>query len=114
MDYPNSSYTSSKYGIRGLFRSIRTKARQQQNVRCNNIAPWHMKTPQTAGLEKMLQAKGYQDGNGYTFTKVDVLVDAACRCAVDEGCDGESVLNLSPSFVILDVCSNHSGYDSPH
>ena len=91
MDYSDSTYTSSKYGIRGLFRSIRDRARQQQNVRCNNIAPWHMKTAQTGPLEKHFQSRGLKEGQGYTFASLDILVEAICQCVVNQEISGKFI-----------------------
>lgn len=89
MDYAETMYTSSKFGVRGLFRSIRTKAQEQHNVRCNNIAPWHLRTAQTAALHEHFQARGLQEGKGYTFASLETLVEAVCQCAVTEDFSGK-------------------------
>lgn len=88
MDYTDTSYTTSKYGVRGLFRSIRARAREQQNIRCNNIAPWHMKTAQTQALEKHFQSFGLEEGRGYNFARLEILIAAVCELAVNENLSG--------------------------
>lgn len=90
MDYTDTSYTTSKYGVRGLFRSIRARARDQQNVRCNNIAPWHIKTAQTQGLEKHFQAFGLKEGSGYTFVRLEILIEAVCQFVANKNLNGTS------------------------
>lgn len=93
MDYTDTPYTSSKYGVRGLFRSIRTRAKNQ-NVRCNNIAPWHMKTAQTKALEEHFGSRGLQEGRGYTFAGLEILIEAVCQFAVDR-----SLCGMLPSLL---------------
>lgn len=88
MDYTDTSYTTSKYGVRGLFRSIRARARDQKSVRCNNIAPWHMKTAQTQGLEKHFQSFDLEEGKGYTFVQLEILIEAVCQFAVNKDLNG--------------------------
>lgn len=45
VDYPNNSaYAAGKFGVRGLWRSIRSRA-PELGVRTNLIAPWFVDTP---------------------------------------------------------------------
>lgn len=88
IDYPGHSlYNAGKFGVRGLFRSVRSKAKET-GVRCNLLAPWYIKTPMTAAIRDMLEAQGIEDGKGVTFAPIEFLVEAAGRCAVDENLDG--------------------------
>lgn len=115
MDYAETMYTSSKFGVRGLFRSIRTKAREQHDVRCNNIAPWHLRTAQTAALHKHFQARGLQEGKGYTFASLETLVEAVCQCAVNEEFSGKQCLSSSaPDLQAPAQREALSSHRSPH
>jgi 5'-hydroxyaverantin dehydrogenase len=88
IDYPGHSlYNAGKFGVRGLFRSIRSKAKEM-GVRCNLLAPWYIKTPMTAGISEFLEAQGIKDGKGVTFGRIEDVVEAAGRCAVDESVEG--------------------------
>jgi 5'-hydroxyaverantin dehydrogenase len=88
IDYPGHSlYNAGKFGVRSLFRSIRSKAKET-GVRCNLLAPWYIKTPMTARLSEALQAQGIKDGSGVTFGRIEDVVEAAGRCAADESVDG--------------------------
>jgi 5'-hydroxyaverantin dehydrogenase len=88
INYPGHSlYNAGKFGVRGLFRSVRSKA-EETGVRCNLLAPRYIKTPITAAIREMLEAQGIEDGKGVTFAPIGFLVEAAGRCAVDENLDG--------------------------
>lgn len=88
IDYPGHSlYNAGKFGVRGLFRSIRSKAKEM-GVRSNLLAPWYIKTPMTADLRKYLQPQGIEKGKGITFGRIEDVVEIAGRCAVDESLDG--------------------------
>lgn len=88
IDYPGHSlYNAGKFGVRGLFRSIRSKTKEM-GVRSNLLAPWYIKTPMTADLRKYLQSQGIEEGKGITFGRIEDVVEIAGRCAVDESLDG--------------------------
>lgn len=98
IDYPaHSLYNAGKFGVRGLFRSVRSKAKET-GVRCNLLAPWYIKTPMTAAISDMLEAQGIEDGKGVTFAPIEFVVEAAGRCAVDENLEG--MFRLEPFTVV--------------
>ncbi|KAL6812335.1 NAD(P)-binding protein [Trichoderma camerunense] len=90
-DSHDSIYSATKYGIRGLFRSIRLRSYKELNVRCNLIAPWVIRTPLTVPLQDFMDKSGMPEGKGLTFAAVDAVVDAVGRCAVDEAVAGRSI-----------------------
>jgi 5'-hydroxyaverantin dehydrogenase len=87
-DTHNSSYTASKFGARGLWRSIRARATSEMGVRCNLIAPWAMKTPMTAPILEVMENLGIKEGAGITFAKEETLVQAMMRCIGDKSVTG--------------------------
>jgi 5'-hydroxyaverantin dehydrogenase len=98
IDYPGHSlYNAGKFGVRGLFRSVRSRAKEM-GVRCNLLAPWYIKTPMTAPISEALKARGIKDGKGVTFVPIEDVVEAAGRCAVDQNVDG--MLRLEPLTVV--------------
>lgn len=94
-DTHNTTYTTSKFGTRGLFRALRARAHDEMNVRVNLIAPWGVKTPMTAPLLEMLEKAGIQEGQGFTFAAKEDVARAAARCAVDEELYGTSLSLLT-------------------
>lgn len=90
-DSHDSIYSATKYGIRGLFRSIRLRSYNELNVRCNLVAPWVIRTPLTAPLQGFLDKSGLPEGKGLTFATVDAVVEAVGRCTVDENVVGRSI-----------------------
>ena len=92
IDLPyNTGYAMSKFGIRGLFRSIRSQA-HRFNVRVNNIAPAYILTPLTKKIHKIDDPKEPSKATGYVLPWADIglVVDAVARCATDEEVDGRS------------------------
>jgi 5'-hydroxyaverantin dehydrogenase len=88
-DTHNSVYTASKFGVRGLWRSIRAKAESDMGVRCNLIAPWAVKTPMTEPILGMLDSLGIKEGEGITFASEETVVQAVVRCVGDAGISGK-------------------------
>ncbi|KAL0253365.1 hypothetical protein SLS55_010342 [Diplodia seriata] len=78
-----AAYTSSKYGVRGLFRSIRPVFAGRGH-RVNLMAPWAIPTPMTAEWIPMFRAVGAAEGS------MGQAVAAALRFAADPGVNGES------------------------
>ena len=94
VDYPNNSaYAAGKFGVRGLWRSIRSRA-PELGVRTNLIAPWFVDTPMVAGMKAGLEQAGVKWGQGFTWAPADNVVEAASKCAVDDDVDGEYFLSL--------------------
>jgi 5'-hydroxyaverantin dehydrogenase len=89
-DTHNSVYTTSKFGMRGLWRSIRARAAAEMGVRCNLIAPWAVKTPMTAPILKAMDQMGIKEGAGITFATEETVVQAVVRCIGDGSVSGKS------------------------
>ena len=103
-DTHNTAYTASKFGVRGLFRAIRARAKDELGVRCNLIAPWAVKTPMTAPILKLLEQAGIQEGKGITFASPQVVVDAAVKCIADTAVSGKCfVFQFSETVCITDT-----------
>jgi 5'-hydroxyaverantin dehydrogenase len=88
-DTHNSVYTASKFGVRGLWKSIRAKADAEMEIRCNLIAPWAIKTPMTEPILSMLDQLGIKEGEGITFAKEETVVQAVMKCIGDESISGK-------------------------
>ena len=91
MDLPyNTGYATSKYAIRGMFRSIRGQA-DKVNARVNNVAPGYVLTPLTKKVHGIDDPSQPSKATGFVlpWTPIEHVVEACCRCAVDEGTDGE-------------------------
>jgi 5'-hydroxyaverantin dehydrogenase len=89
VDYPNNSaYAAGKFGVRGLWRSIRSRA-PELGVRTNLIAPWFVDTPMVADMKAELVQAGVKWGQGFTWAPADNVVEAATKCAVEDDVDGE-------------------------
>lgn len=106
VDYPNNSaYAASKFGVRGLWRSIRSRA-PELGVRTNLIAPWFVDTPMTADMKAGLEQAGVKWGQGFTWAPADNVVEAATKCAVEDDVDGQSY----PSVGVGINVSSSNGY----
>ena len=91
MDLPyNTGYATSKYGIRGMFRSIRADGKKV-NARVNNIAPGYVLTPLTKKVHRIESIDEPSKATGFVlpWTPIEHVVDACGLCATDEGTDGE-------------------------
>ena len=85
IDFPNhTTYNVSKFGVRGLFRSIRSEAKKA-GARCNLIAPWLVKTPMTEAL----QHKFPGDQKGLSWAKTEDVVDCVSKTVTDVSVDGK-------------------------
>lgn len=94
MDLPyNTGYATSKYGIRGLFRSIRADGKKV-NARINNIAPGYVLTPLTKKVHQIDSIDQPSKATGFVlpWTPIEYVVDACGLCATDEKTDGKSYL----------------------
>ena len=83
-------YTTSKFEMRGLWRSIRARAAAEMGVRCNLIAPWAVKTPMTAPILEVMEQIGIKEGAGITFATEETVVQAVVRCIGDGSVSGKS------------------------
>lgn len=87
---PSTTYSMSKFGVRGLFWGIRSKASEQDPpVRVNLVGPWFVETPMIAhgtgamGETSLSKLVGYAPMEG--------VVDAVVRLGVDESVHGRAV-----------------------
>ena len=76
LELDNVDYTASKWAIRGLFRSIRSKM-EDLGYRINLIAPWIMDTPMSKDFADMCRKIGFPVGDA------DDVAKAVIRCAAD-------------------------------
>ncbi|KAF2015414.1 NAD(P)-binding protein [Aaosphaeria arxii CBS 175.79] len=91
LGYPNSTtYSLSKFGVRGIFYGIRDKA-SQSGVRVNLVAPFYVKTPMTDVLEGDSKASVHMLG----FAPLENVVDAVLRFSANQELEGRSAV-LSP------------------
>ena len=96
-DYPNNSaYGASKFGVRGLFRSVRHYS-PRIGVRLNLIAPWFIYTPMTQFMKDALDTAGVKDGQGFTWAKGETVIEAVSHIATGK-MDGKCCL----SFALLE------------
>ncbi|KAL8793650.1 MAG: hypothetical protein Q9195_003802 [Heterodermia aff. obscurata] len=79
-----SDYTASKWAVRGLFRSIRSKM-EDLGHRVNLIAPWVMDTPMSKGFAEICRTNGVPVGDAKD------VADAVVRCATDETICGRAL-----------------------
>lgn len=101
IDLPyNTDYSVSKYGIRGLFRSIRSQA-HQVNARVNNLVPGYVLTPLTKKVHQIERPEEPSKATGYVlpWAAIEYVVEACARCATDDELDGRA-LAVMPSGVI--------------
>ena len=77
-------YNASKWGVRGLFRSIREPL-VTNNIRTNLIAPWIMDTPMSQVEVGMFRAVDLPIGN------TEHVVQAITHCAVDDSIVGRGI-----------------------
>jgi 5'-hydroxyaverantin dehydrogenase len=101
IDLPyNTDYSVSKYGIRGLFRSIRSQA-HRVNARVNNLVPGYILTPLTKRVHQIESPEEPSKATGYVlpWAPIEFVVEACARCAVDDSLDGRA-LAVMPSGVI--------------
>ncbi|KAI5238877.1 hypothetical protein E4T43_07086 [Aureobasidium subglaciale] len=90
IDLPkHTTYSMSKFGTRGMFRSIRGYARKW-DVRCNLVAPWHIKTPMTEAIQAFMRKYKVPEGQGINWADIRDVVDVVGKCAVSEDLNGRA------------------------
>ena len=89
-----ATYNASKHGARGLFHSVREPL-AKQGVRINMMCPWIMPTPMTTGwILTFTEA-------GLPISKVEDVVIAVTRCAVDESICGKASSTVFLMWLLL-------------
>jgi 5'-hydroxyaverantin dehydrogenase len=76
------TYAASKFGVRGLFRSTRTRT-LEIGVRCNLLAPWFVDTPLLASIKNDMASKGIDMAKVLSFVSIESCVEAASFCAIN-------------------------------
>lgn len=77
-----ADYTASKWAVRGLFRSARSRM-EDLGYRMNLIAPWVMDTPMSKGLADTCRENGLPVGDARD------VAEAVIRCAADDAICGK-------------------------
>ena len=98
-----ADYTASKWAVRGLFRSTRSKM-EDLGYRVNLIAPWVMDTPMSKGLAELCRKEGFPVGDA------DDVVKAVVRCAADETICGKRS-DYSHKFLVVTQSGRPSSGD---
>ena len=104
IDLPyNTGYSVSKYGIRGVFRSIRSQT-HKVNARVNNIVPAYLLTPLTQKVHGITSPDQPSKATGYVlpWAPIEYLVDCACHCATNAEVDGRSFAVQPSGFFDMD------------
>jgi 5'-hydroxyaverantin dehydrogenase len=86
----NTAYCTSKFGVRGFFRSIRSET-HKVNARVNNIAPGYFLTPLTMrnhGIHSPEEPSKII-GTRLPWGDLNHVVEIAGRCTVDDTLHGE-------------------------
>lgn len=85
----NTDYGVSKYGVRGLFRSVRSLA-HKMHLRVNNIAPGYVLTPLVKRVHEIERPEqvSKKAGKVLPWTPIEYVVDAVGHCAVNEDTTG--------------------------
>ncbi|KAK3117638.1 hypothetical protein LTR53_000766 [Teratosphaeriaceae sp. CCFEE 6253] len=99
----NTDYGVSKYGVRGLFRSLRSQA-YKLNMRVNNIAPGYVLTPlvqRVHGIERPDQPSKAA-GRVLPWTPIEHVVAATCHCAVAADVEGRTFTIMPSGFFDID------------
>lgn len=100
-----SAYNASKWGVRGLWKSLRDN--QQETLpwlRTNLIAPTLTRTPMTESFHEFLAAKGF------AVCQTGDVVTAGMRLICDENVVGRAVIPL-PNGEAADLCDDFEGFD---
>lgn len=92
-----ADYTASKWAVRGIFRSIRSKM-EDLGYRVNLIAPWVMDTPMSKSLADTCRQHGFPVGDAQS------VADAVIQCAADDSICGQRIYPRIPYFRLMEVC----------
>ncbi|KAF2792799.1 NAD(P)-binding protein [Melanomma pulvis-pyrius CBS 109.77] len=113
LGYPSSTtYSISKFGVRGILHGIRAKAAEQTpQIRINLIAPWFVKTPMTVDPSKPDAESLMRAGRMYGFAPMENVVDAIMRFSVNEKTTGRAALIMPDGNVDLedDIWGGYGG-----
>ncbi|KAG4438277.1 hypothetical protein IFR05_006259 [Cadophora sp. M221] len=96
-------YTAVKWGVRGLFRSLRVEL-LKTGVRVNMLAPTFIDTPMTASIVPMLRKAGA------SFAKVDDIAGVVGRLVIERGVNGRSLAIMAED--VVDLGDDYEGKNS--
>lgn len=133
--FPSSTtYSMSKFGVRGLFYGIRDRAaRCSPPIRVNLVAPWYIETAMTQTTE-FLQSEAGLLLNVMGYAPMDRVVDAVLRFSADgklhgraagvfpvanedlgddlDGSFGGNVLSTHMSYIMVKVVEYMAGQEA--
>ncbi|KAF2095800.1 NAD(P)-binding protein [Rhizodiscina lignyota] len=95
----NTDYNASKFGVRAIFRSLRSQG-QKVNCRVNNILPGYILTPLTKRQHQIDDPREPSKATGFVlpWAPIEYVTEGVGRCVCNENCNGRSFAIL-PSGV---------------
>jgi 5'-hydroxyaverantin dehydrogenase len=100
--YPTSTtYSISKFGVRGILHGIRAKA-TEQNIRVNLVAPWFVHTPMAVDPSKPDAEALARMTRVWGFAPMEKVVDAIVRMGADEEIMGRAAIVMPEGSVDLE------------
>jgi 5'-hydroxyaverantin dehydrogenase len=100
--YPSSTtYSISKFGVRGILHGIRANAIQQK-IRVNLVAPWFVHTPMVVDPSKPDAEALARMTHVWGFAPMEKVVDAIVRMGADEAIMGRAAIVMPEGSVDLD------------
>jgi 5'-hydroxyaverantin dehydrogenase len=108
-----ADYVASKYGVRGLWRTIRYSPQilgdDMPRFRTNLICPTYIKTDMTKSAQPVLESMGI------TLGEIPDVVAGVMRCACDESIEGRAiaigVAKKSAGDGNFDLCDDWEGFE---
>jgi 5'-hydroxyaverantin dehydrogenase len=98
-----ATYNASKWGVRGLFRTIREPL-AKEGMRVNLIAPWLVETPMTTkDVVPSFQAVGLP------VAPIEDVITAVMHCVVNDGINGRAFI-VGPKKIV-DLGDDEEGCD---
>lgn len=105
------TYSASKFGVRGMFKTLRAYGPRLGGVRINLLAPWFIDTAIASKVAGVLQ------GAGMKFGSVDDFVQGAFRLCCDDSIVGRSMFigpareNEAAGSGNFDFCDDTEGLE---
>ncbi|KAJ9663822.1 hypothetical protein H2198_000582 [Neophaeococcomyces mojaviensis] len=117
VDYPSTMYCVSKFGVRGLFRSLRGVAVKDpsSNLTVNVVCPGYTQTPMVLGSSKDdgTRSKAIQAiTEKGLWSKLEHVVDFASLCATNDEVNGRSFGTFPNGWFDL-MEDQNEGYGGP-
>ncbi|KAL5323637.1 hypothetical protein ACEPPN_008176 [Leptodophora sp. 'Broadleaf-Isolate-01'] len=96
-------YTAVKWGVRGLFRSLRVEL-LKTGVRVNMLAPTFIDTPMTASIVPMLKKAGA------SFARVEDIAGVVGKLVIERGVNGRALAIMAEE--VVDLGDDYEGKNS--